>query len=118
MAKRRGSNGRQATKDKGVIVSFRVDRHLADVLNQVPDKSAFIRDIILRSFYETCPVCRGRGVLPAELSRWAAGRLKADASVECSCCLYGYPKQTLPAKHRKTAEPFVCPHCESHDHRH
>jgi hypothetical protein len=107
-------------KDKDVVVSFRVDQHLSDVLNKVPDKSAFIRDLILRSFYETCPVCRGRGVLPEELSHWAADRLKADHTIECSCCLYGYPKPTLPAgkpTHRDNAR-FLCPHCEAHDHGH
>jgi hypothetical protein len=103
------------TKDKGVVVSFRVDRHLADVLKKVPDKSSFIRDVILRSFYDTCPVCRGRGVLPKELSRWATGRLKADRSVECSCCLYGYPHAGRGAAAGKR---FVCRHCQSHEHAH
>lgn len=109
-------------KDKGVIVSFRVDRHLADVLNKVPDKSSFIRDIIVRSFYETCPVCRGRGVVPEEISRWADGKLKTARAVECRCCLYGYPKSARPrarARAKSAAdERFVCPHCQSHGHKH
>jgi hypothetical protein len=107
-------------KDKGVIVSFRVDRHLADVLNSIPDKSSFIRDVILRSFYESCPVCRGRGVLPAEISRWATKQLKAGKSAECHCCLYGYPEASLPGrKGAKTSRgQFVCPHCQQHHHTH
>jgi hypothetical protein len=107
-------------KDKGVIVSFRVDRHLADVLNSIPDKSSFIRDVILRSFYESCPVCRGRGVLPAEISRWAAGQLKAGKATECHCCLYGYPEASLPKRKGGKAgrEQFVCPHCQEHHHAH
>jgi len=107
--------GVEMSKDKGVIVSFRVDRHLADVLKKVPDKSSFIRDVILRSFYDTCPVCRGRGVLPKELSRWAASRLKADKAVECNCCLYGYPKA---ARGRANGQRFVCRHCQDHEHAH
>ncbi len=107
-------------KDKGVIVSFRVDRHLADVLKKVPDKSTFIRDVILRSFYETCPVCRGRGVLPEELSRWAARELKAEKPLVCACCHYQYPRSALPrsdaANHR--GRRFVCPHCRAHEHAH
>ena len=102
-------------KDKGVIVSFRVDRHLADVLRRVPDKSSFIRDVILRSFYETCPVCNGRGVLPKELSRWAGRRLRADRAVQCSCCQYGYP---LSTRSRDKSRTFVCRHCQEHEHRH
>jgi len=106
-------------QDKGVMVSFRVDRHLADVLARIPDKSSFIRDIILRSFYETCPVCRGRGVWPQELARWAARQLKADRSAPCRCCLYSFPKSTRRGGARKAARrPFVCPHCEQHEHKH
>jgi hypothetical protein len=108
-------------KDKGVVVSFRVDRHLADVLNKVPDKSAFIRDVILRSFYETCPVCLGRGVLPEEVSKWATKHLKADKAVKCTCCLYLYPqpadsRKSGPSSRRKSR--YICPHCQDHDHRH
>ncbi len=107
-------------KDKGVVVSFRVDKHLADVLDKVPDRSSFIRDVILRSFYETCPVCRGRGVLPEEVARWATKQLKEEKAVECECCHYGYPRSTLP----RAVEPkgrrrrIVCPHCQSHEHTH
>ncbi len=108
------------TKDKGVVVSFRVDRHLADVLNKVPDKSSFIRDVILRSFYEACPVCRGRGVVPEEISRWAEKHLESARTVECHCCLYGYPGSTLPRRRKSSGDGrrFVCPHCQSHGHGH
>ncbi|MFH1418428.1 MAG: hypothetical protein ABII12_09115 [Planctomycetota bacterium] len=107
-------------KDKGVVVSFRVDRHLANVLNTVPDKSSFIRDVILRSFYETCPICLGRGILPEELSIWAARQLKDEKTVACGCCLYVYPRSALPpeAIHKGGNKRFVCPHCQSHDHGH
>ncbi|MFQ5412771.1 MAG: hypothetical protein ACE5EC_10765 [Phycisphaerae bacterium] len=107
-------------KDKGVIVSFRVDKHLADVLNKVPDRSSFIRDVILRSFYESCPVCQGRGVLPEELARWATRKLRAEKATRCGCCHFNYPQSALPRRDR--AKPnkkrFVCPHCQSHEHEH
>ena len=107
-------------KDKDVVVSFRVDSHLANVLNSIPDKSSFIRDIILRSFYETCPVCRGRGVVPEELSNWATGQLKEEKAVECHCCLYAYPRSSLPAGSvaKRARAPFTCPHCQTHGHAH
>lgn len=107
-------------QEKGVIVSFRVDKHLADVLSQVPDKSAFIRDVILRSFYETCPVCRGRGVLPEEVSKWAMATLKQEKSIECKCCHYPYPASTLPKPSAEASnrDQFTCPHCQSHEHAH
>ena len=107
-------------KEKGVIVSFRVDKHMADVLKKVPDKSTFIRDVILRSFYDTCPVCRGRGVLPRELSRWAAKQLKSEKAMECACCHYSYARSALAKRERPKpgARRFVCPHCQSHKHAH
>ncbi len=113
--------GSLMAKDKGVVVSFRVDSHLANVLNKVPDKSSFIRDVILRCFYETCPLCLGRGILPEELSVWAARQLKDEKSVACVCCRYEYPRSALssdviPKKGGK--KRFVCPHCQSHDHGH
>ncbi|MBN2561361.1 MAG: hypothetical protein JXQ75_10575 [Phycisphaerae bacterium] len=108
------------TKDKGVVVSFRVDDHLADVLNKVPDRSAFIRELILRSFYDACPLCRGRGVLPKELSRWATKQLRADKTVECVCCLYSYPCSSLPRDSlpKSGQRRFLCPHCQTHEHAH
>jgi hypothetical protein len=107
-------------KDKGVVVSFRVDRHLADILNKVPDKSSFIREAILRSFYQACPVCLGRGFVPEEISRWATKQQKADKAVECTCCLYPYPRSTIPADSlpKTSRDRFVCPHCMVHDHAH
>jgi hypothetical protein len=107
-------------QDKGVVVSFRVDRHLADVLNRLPDKSAFIREVILRSFYQACPLCLGRGFLPEELSRWALKHLEAEKAIACRCCLYEYPRSVIPAGSRpKTGRrEFVCPHCQVHDHAH
>lgn len=106
-------------KEKQVVVSFRVDRHLADFLDQVPDKSSFIRDVILRSFYATCPVCRGRGVLPEEVSRWADRQIRASRPLECHCCLYEYPRSTVRAGGRTAGRGrFVCPHCRTHGHGH
>jgi hypothetical protein len=107
-------------KDKGVVVSFRVDRHLADMLNKAPDKSAFIREVILRSFYRVCPLCKGHGFVPEELSRWAARQLKADKAEHCECCQYEYPRNTLPPRDQSKTRRrrFVCPHCQVHDHGH
>ena len=108
------------SKDKDVVVSFRVDKHLADMLARMPDKSAFIRDVIMRSFYRTCPVCMGRGVLPEEVAAWAANHLKQDKAVSCHCCRYEYPQTALPAESGGSAadDEYTCPHCREHDHTH
>ncbi|MCK6456855.1 MAG: hypothetical protein L6Q92_10045 [Phycisphaerae bacterium] len=103
---------------KPVIVSFRVDGHLADLLKEIPDKSAFIREVILRSYYEACPVCRGRGVLPGEISRWARKQLAIARSRECRCCLYRYPARTGRARRAPAAGRYLCEHCAEHQHGH
>ena len=103
---------------KQTVVSFRVDQHLAEVLNSLPDKSTFIRDAILRRFYTTCPFCRGRGVLPQVILDWLRTRLPDYPAVECTCCHYQYPAELVAAPGEPDANPFVCPHCGEHDHAH
>lgn len=105
------------SQNKQTVVSFRVDQHLAEVLNQLPDKSAFIREAILKRFHAACPVCQGRGVLPQVISDWLAKQMPTYESVECHCCHYRYPTDLLTHRPRPDAD-FVCPHCADHDHEH
>jgi len=101
------------------VVSFRVDQHLAEILNNLPDKSGFIREAILQRFYTTCPFCQGKGVLPQLICDWLQARVPQVASVECTCCHYTYPKELVaPELEASGPEGFVCPHCGSHDHAH
>ena len=57
-------------RQKQTVVSFRVDGHLAEILENLPDKSAFIRDAVLRRVHGVCPSCQGRGVLPCLIADW------------------------------------------------
>lgn len=106
-------------QQKQTVVSFRVDRHLAEVLNALPDKSAFIRDAILQRFHTVCPYCDGRGVLPKLIADWLDSKLPSFETVECACCHYQYPvdlvRQELKGKARGR---FICPHCDEHEHGH
>src|SRR5215831_271798 len=61
-APRRDGMGPMA-KGKSVVVTFRVDAHLAEALEHLPDKSAFIRKALAMTFHETCPACAGEGRL-------------------------------------------------------
>jgi hypothetical protein len=107
------------TEQKQTVVSFRVDQHLAEILNEVPDKSAFIRDAILQRFHTVCPFCQGRGVLPKILADWLKNRIPDFEAVECTCCHYAYPAQMVQAQTDPSApEPYICPHCEQHGHGH
>jgi hypothetical protein len=106
------------SQHKQTVVSFRVDGHLAEILNSLPDKSAFIREAILRRFYTTCPFCQGHGVLPQAILEWLKTRVPEYESVECTCCHYAYPTELVAAGQASDEGHFVCPHCGEHDHAH
>lgn len=53
---------RKSTKSK--IVAFKVEEELAEFLNDLPNKSDFIRKAILSQFGMNCPLCSGSGVVP------------------------------------------------------
>src|SRR3954451_5867357 len=49
---------------KSKIVAFKVEEDLADFLDNLPNKSDFIRKAVLAQFGMTCPLCAGSGVVP------------------------------------------------------
>src|SRR5947209_12116937 len=52
---------------KTAVVAFKVEEELADFLNQLPNKSAFIRKAIAAQMSMACPLCSGSG----QVSRWS-----------------------------------------------
>jgi hypothetical protein len=51
---------------KTAVVAFKVEEELADFLNKLPNKSAFIRKAIATHMSIACPLCSGSG----QVSRW------------------------------------------------
>ena len=51
---------------KTAVVAFKVEEELAEFLNQLPNKSAFIRKAIAAQMSTACPLCNGSG----QVSRW------------------------------------------------
>src|ERR1700692_2291519 len=51
---------------KTAVVAFKVEAELADFLNKLPNKSAFIRKAIAAQMSTACPLCHGSG----QVSRW------------------------------------------------
>lgn len=51
---------------KTAVVAFKVEEELADFLNQLPNKSDFIRKAIAAQMSIACPLCSGTG----QVSRW------------------------------------------------
>ena len=100
--------------EKPVVISFRADSHLAELLGAMPDKSAFIRKAILSHFHQSCPLCKGRGVVPDPVAKWLANKLSTDHAIECECCEYDFPEPATITD----PDHFLCDHCQAHHHEH
>ncbi len=48
---------------KTTVVAFKVEQELAELLNSLPNKSAFIRKAIAAQLGVSCPLCKGAGVV-------------------------------------------------------
>lgn len=71
---------------KTAVVAFKVEAELADLLNKLPNKSAFIRKAIEAQLGMACPLCNGRGVVPRGLHDHYAPLLSKLGSRECDGC--------------------------------
>jgi hypothetical protein len=71
---------------KTAVVAFKVEEELAEFLNQLPNKSAFIRKAIAAQMSIACPLCSGSG----QVSRWLhdhyQGMLTMWRSQQCAGC--------------------------------
>jgi len=61
---------------KSQIVAFKVEEDLAEFLNKLPNKSAFIRKAIAAQLGMACPLCNGKGVVPRGVHDHYAAVLK------------------------------------------
>lgn len=100
---------RKSTKSK--IVAFKVEEELAEFLNNLPNKSDFIRKAVLGQFGMTCPLCTGSGVVPrglhdhykpviAEHNQRPCDKCKSDVTVPMTA-------EGLAASDRKRFEQFL-----------
>ncbi len=112
---------------KQVVVAFRVDRHLAEELERLSDKSGFIRGAIERAFHVSCPVCEGRGTVSHETAAYLGRILGRERALRCPCCgavspspgrggIRGPRPGRVPPRLRVAA--VACGHCGVDEHRH
>jgi len=60
------------TTKKEEVITFKVDRQLADRMKGIQNRSAFIRSAVLAALENSCPLCGGSGVLtPVQQESWA-----------------------------------------------
>ena len=94
---------------KSVVVTFRVDAHLAEELDRLPDRSAFIREAIQQRLHDTCPACGGEGRVDCGSGTWIRQTLEKAGGRVCTCCTTTF----LPR-----GDSTTCGHCGSDGHRH
>lgn len=115
---------------KSVVVTFRVDPHLAEALERIPDKSSFIRDALRNSLHEPCPACAGTGRVDCDSAEWLSKLLASKGARNCECCGAAFPPERAArsasspaasksgARRAPAAELATCGHCGPEGHRH
>ncbi len=81
-------------KTKQRIVTFKVEEELAAFLDNMPNKSDFIRKALLSALMEPCPVCDGKGSVPRSLRADLQKIFERFDFVPCSYCGYEFPLAT------------------------
>ena len=79
------------TPQKKNIVAFKVEDELAEFLNNLPNKSDFIRKAILAQFGMTCPLCIGSGVVPRGLHEHFKPIIETNSNKPCENCRAAVP---------------------------
>ncbi|MBO5202130.1 MAG: CopG family transcriptional regulator [Lentisphaeria bacterium] len=71
---------------KQTVITFKADEQITRALEQIPNKSEFIRAAVLAALDESCPFCGGTGTLnPHQRKHWAAF-LKEHQLEHCDEC--------------------------------
>ncbi|HUU26993.1 MAG TPA: ribbon-helix-helix domain-containing protein [archaeon] len=73
-------------KHKQEIITFKVDEPLLRKLQDLPNRSEFIRRAVLEALENVCPLCQGTGSLsPKQKEHWS--RFSSDHYLEkCELC--------------------------------
>jgi hypothetical protein len=71
---------------KTAVVAFKVEKELAELLDKLPNKSAFIRKAIAAQLGVACPLCQGKGVVPRGVHDHYAPLLDELAHRGCDGC--------------------------------
>ena len=72
------------TKDK--IFTFKADSEMSELLEDMPNRSAFIREAIVSALEVRCPLCQGNGILTQEQRRHWERFLEHHQLEQCQTC--------------------------------
>jgi hypothetical protein len=51
------------SRQKHDVITFKVEASFASMLKKIPNRSEFIRNAILKTIDNLCPLCQGSGIL-------------------------------------------------------
>jgi hypothetical protein len=71
---------------KTEVVAFKVEKELADLLNNLNNKSEFIRKAIEAQLGMACPLCNGKGTVPRGVHDHYAPLIAKQISRRCDGC--------------------------------
>ncbi|MCS6852287.1 MAG: hypothetical protein NZ700_14075 [Gemmataceae bacterium] len=71
---------------KTAVVAFKVEAALAELLNKLPNKSAFIRKAIAAQLGMACPLCNGTGIVPRGVHDHYARVIAEHSQRRCEGC--------------------------------
>ena len=58
-------------RKKQEVITFKVEKALKEALDNVPNRSEFIRNAVLVALDSVCPICAGTGILtPNQKEHW------------------------------------------------
>lgn len=106
---------------KTSVVAFKVESELAELLDKLPNKSAFIRRAIVAQLKMACPLCGGSGVVSRGVHDHYAALLPTLNARHCDGCgaelLLPNDDGELAPEDRARLEqffhggPLYCDHC-------
>jgi len=76
---------------KEEVITFKVDTALAAALQCTANRSEFIRSAILAALDNTCPLCRGAGILNSEQQQHWRDFTRDHPVEECDDCRGHFP---------------------------
>ncbi len=101
---------KKSKSTKTEIVAFKVESDLAEFLNQLPNKSEFIRRAIIAQFGMGCPLCLGSGIVFRGLHDHFLPIIQKNSQVSCQKC--NHPEsiplslEAVTSEDRKRIEQF------------
>ena len=79
-------NHRVHREKKDIVMTFKADGPLLKALDNVPNRSEFIRSAILNALNNACPLCGGTGIFtPDQRKHWELFNKSHDVE-QCGDC--------------------------------